>query len=63
MSLVQYISLQAAHLDRSFMSFLDLGRLSTECMVITAQELSMRWASDFSFRSFSSRYLTLRFNL
>lgn len=43
--------------------FLDLGRLWMECVVITAQELSMRWASDFSFRSFSSRYLAHRFNL
>lgn len=34
-----------------------------ECVVITAQELSMRWASVFSFRSFSSRYLAHRFNL
>lgn len=38
-------------------------KLLAECVVIKAHELSMHWASDFSFRPCSSRYLVHRFNL
>lgn len=51
------------HLCRAVVLLLCFCKLLAECVVIKAHELSMHWASDFSFRPCSSRYLVHRFNL
>lgn len=51
------------HLGSAVLLYLDICWLLIEWTVIKAQELSMFWATNFSFRSFSKWYLADRLSL